>query len=159
VVSKSRLNAVRLGFCRPAVGFGIEIVMIEKAKDVATLRKLPGRMTLAVISPKKHSTKLSQEEEVGMNGGERGMTLEPGGDFGVLVGRVVVANDVKLEFGSYLFIDLAQGGQPLLMSMARGGMSKYLAGKVCSVVDPRICAAFSSTDLPMKPEIVGVRLF
>ena len=31
-----------------------------------TLRKLPGRMTLAVISLKKHSTRLSQEEEVKM---------------------------------------------------------------------------------------------
>ena len=33
---------------------------------------------------------------------ETGMTLEPGGDFGVLVGRVVVANDVKLKLGSDL---------------------------------------------------------
>ena len=59
-----------------------------------------------------------------------GMTLEPGGDFGVLVGRVVVANDVKLELGSDLLIDLTQEGQPLLMAMAWGGMSKHLAGKV-----------------------------
>src|SRR6476660_3995347 len=50
---------------------------------------------------------------------ETGMTLEPGGDFGVLVGRVVVADDVKLELGS-----------DLLMAMARGGVGKHLAGKV-----------------------------
>jgi hypothetical protein len=39
-----------------------------------------------------------------------GMTLEPGKDFGVLVGGIVVANDVKLELGSDLLIDLAQEG-------------------------------------------------
>ena len=50
-----------------------------------------------------------------------GMTLEPSADFGVLVGRVVVADDVKLEFGSDLLLDLAQEGQPLLMAMARSG--------------------------------------
>ena len=36
------------------------------ATKAPTLRKLPGRMTLAVISPKKRSTRLSQEEEEGM---------------------------------------------------------------------------------------------
>jgi len=61
---------------------------------------------------------------------ETGMTLEPGGDFGVLVGRVVVADDVKLELGSDLLIDLVQQGEPLLMAMARGGVGKHLAGKV-----------------------------
>ena len=44
--------------------------MIQKRKMSATkaptLRKLLGRMTLAVISPKKRCTRLSQEEEVGM---------------------------------------------------------------------------------------------
>ena len=58
------------------------------------------------------------------------MTLEPAGNLGVLVGRIVVANDVKLELGSDLLIDLAQEGQPLLMAMARSGVGKYLAGKV-----------------------------
>ena len=59
-----------VGVRGPAVGFGIAIVMIQKAEDIGTkaptLRKLPARMTLAVISPKKRSTRLSQEEEVGM---------------------------------------------------------------------------------------------
>ena len=58
------------GVCTPAVGFGIEIVMIQKAENVSdqgcNAAKLPGRMTLRVISPKKRSTRLSQEEEVGM---------------------------------------------------------------------------------------------
>ena len=61
---------------------------------------------------------------------ETGMTLKPGGDFGVLVGRIVIADDVKLELGSDLLIDLAQEGQPLLMAMAPGGVSKHPAGKV-----------------------------
>ncbi len=48
----------------------------------------------------------------------------------MLVGGIVVANDVKLELGSDLLIDLAQEGQPLLMAMARGGVGKHLAGKI-----------------------------
>ena len=53
-----------------------------------TLRKLPGRMTLAVISPK---SKTFHQIEPGGRGGDEmevktGMALEPGGDFGVLVG-------------------------------------------------------------------------
>ena len=36
------------------------------ATKAPTLRKLPKRITLAVISPKKRSTRLSQEEEVGV---------------------------------------------------------------------------------------------
>ena len=42
----------------------------------------------------------------------------------------MVADDVKLEFGSDLLVDFAPEGEPLLMAMARGGVSKYLAGKV-----------------------------
>ena len=58
------------------------------------------------------------------------MTLKPGGDFGVLVGRIVVANNVKLQLGGDFLVDLAQEGEPLLMAMARGGVGKHLAGKV-----------------------------
>src|SRR6476469_9722168 len=92
------------------------------ATRAPTLGKLPGRMTLAVISPKKPSTRLSQEEEVGMKMEVKtGMTLKPGGDFGVLGGRIVVANNVKLQLGGDFLVDLAQEGEPLLMAMARGG--------------------------------------
>ena len=59
-----------------------------------------------------------------------GIALKPGGDFGVLMSGIVVADDVKLEFGSDLLVDSEQEGEPLLMAMARGGVSKYLAGKV-----------------------------
>jgi hypothetical protein len=55
-----------------------------------------------------------------------GMTLKPSGNLGVLVGRVVVADDVKLELGSDLLVDLAQEGQPLLMAMARGEWANTL---------------------------------
>ena len=37
----------------------------------------------------------------------------------MLVGGIVVANDVKLQLGGDFLIDLAQEGQPLLMAMAR----------------------------------------
>jgi hypothetical protein len=100
------------------------------ATKAATLQKLPARMTLAVISPKKRSTRLSQEEEGNEVDVKTGVMFEPGFHLGVLVGGIVIANDVKLEFGSRLPIDLAQEGQPLLMTMARGGMSEYLAGQI-----------------------------
>ena len=49
-----------------------------------------------------------------------GMALKPSDDLGMFVSGVVVANDVKLELGGDLLIDLAQESQPLLMAMARG---------------------------------------
>ena len=36
-----------------------------------------------------------------------GMTLKPGGDFGVLGGRIVFANNVKLQLGGDFLVDLA----------------------------------------------------
>jgi hypothetical protein len=54
------------------------------------------------------------------------VTLKPGGHLGVLVGGIIVANDVKVELGSQLLIDLAREGQPLLMAMARGEWANTL---------------------------------
>src|SRR4029077_1169881 len=54
---------------------------------------------------------------------------EPSVNLGVFVGGIVVANDVQVELGSDLLLDLAQEGQPLLMAMARGGVGKHFAGK------------------------------
>ena len=59
-----------------------------------------------------------------------GMTLEEGDDLGMLVGGVVVADDVNIKLGGDLALDLAQEGQPLLMAMTRGGMSEDLARKI-----------------------------
>ena len=49
---------------------------------------------------------------------EAGMTLEPGDDLGMFVRGVVVADDVNIQLGGDLALDLAQEGQPLLMAMA-----------------------------------------
>ena len=98
------------------------------ATNAPTLRKLPERMTLRVISPKKRSTRLSGGWcQVQM---KAGMTLEPGDDLGMFVGGVVVADDVNIKLGGHLSVDLAQEGQPLLMAMTRGGMSEDLARKI-----------------------------
>jgi hypothetical protein len=59
-----------------------------------------------------------------------GMTLKPGDDLGMFVRRVVVADDVNIKLGANLALDLAQEGQPLLMAMTRGSMSKDLARKI-----------------------------
>jgi hypothetical protein len=59
-----------------------------------------------------------------------GMRRKPGGDFGVLVNRIVVANDVKLQLGGNFLVDLAQEGEPFLMARWRGRCGNHLAGKV-----------------------------
>ena len=61
---------------------------------------------------------------------EAGMTLEPGDDLGMFVSGVVVADDVNIQLGGDLALDLAQEGQPLLMAMTSGGMSKDLARQI-----------------------------
>ena len=59
-----------------------------------------------------------------------GMTFKPGDDLGMFMSGVVVADDVNIKVGGHLSVDLAQEGQPLLMAMARGGMSKDLAREI-----------------------------
>ena len=59
-----------------------------------------------------------------------GMTLKPGDDLGMFVSGVVIADDVNIKLGGDLAFDLAQEGQPLLMAMTRGGMSKDLAREI-----------------------------
>ncbi len=51
---------------------------------------------------------------------EAGMTLEPGDDLGMFASGVVVADDMNIEFGGDLALDLTQEGQPLLMAMTSG---------------------------------------
>ena len=101
------------------------------ATRAPTLRKLPGTDDLGCDFAKEA---FHQIEPGGRGGDEMevktGMALEPGGDFGVLVGRIVVANSVKLQLGGDFLVDLAQEGEPLLVAMARGGVGKHLAGKV-----------------------------
>ncbi len=55
-----------------------------------------------------------------------GMTLKPGDDLGMFMSGVVVADDVNLKLGRDLPVDLAQEGQPLLMAMTGGSMSKEI---------------------------------
>jgi len=101
------------------------------ATKAPTLRKLPERITLRVISPKKRSTQV----EPGRGGWRKvqmkaGMMLKPGDDLGMFVSGVVVADDVNIKLGGDLPVDLAQEGQPLLMAMTGGGMSKDLAREI-----------------------------
>ena len=103
--------------------------MIEEAEDVGDQGSDAVKASRADDFGGDFAKEAFHQIEPGGRGGNEmevktGMTLEPGADFGVLVGRVVVADDVKLELGSDLLIDLAQEGQPLPMTMARGGVSK-----------------------------------
>ena len=50
---------------------------------------------------------------------EAGVALEPSRNRGVLMGGVIVGDDVDVEIGRGLLIDGFEKGQPLLMAMAR----------------------------------------
>jgi hypothetical protein len=47
---------------------------------------------------------------------EAGVAVEPAGDRGMLMGGVIVGNDVDVEIGWGLVIDGFEEGQPLLMA-------------------------------------------
>src|SRR5271165_6507203 len=90
----------------------------------ATLWNTPRRMASSVIRLKKRSTRLIQEAEVGV---EAGVALEPGLDLGVLVGGVVVDDQVQIERFGRVAIDGAQEAQELPMTMPRHAFADDLA--------------------------------
>ena len=93
--------------------------MIEEAEDVGDQGSDAAKASRADDFGGDFAKEAFHQIEPGGRGGNEmdvktGMTLEPGGDFGVLVGRIVVANDVKLQLRGDLLIDLAQEAQPLM---------------------------------------------
>ena len=50
---------------------------------------------------------------------EAGMAVEPSTDRGMLMGGVIVGDDVDVEIGRGLLIDGFEKGEPLLVAMAR----------------------------------------
>src|SRR4029077_3735627 len=108
--------------------------MIEKAEDVGDQGSDAVKASRADDVGGDFAKEAFHQIEPGGRGGNEmevktGMTLKLGGDFGVLGGRIVVANNVKPQLGGDFLVDLAQEGEPLLMAMARGGVGKHLAGK------------------------------
>jgi hypothetical protein len=68
---------------------------------------------------------------------EAGVAVEPAGDRGMLMGGVIVGNDVDVEIGRGLVIDGFKEGQPLLMAMARRQAGDQLALEICLSRGPR----------------------
>ena len=56
-----------------------------------------------------------------------GVAIEPSRDRGVLMGGVIISDDVDVEIGRGLLIDGFEKGQPLLMAMARRQAGDQLA--------------------------------
>src|ERR1700756_4753286 len=56
-----------------------------------------------------------------------GVGIEPSGDRGMLMGGVIVGDDVDGEIARGLVIDGFEKGQPLLMAMTRGETGDQLA--------------------------------
>ncbi len=58
------------------------------------------------------------------------MTLEPGDHLGMFMRGVIVADEMNIQLGRDLALDLAQEGQPLLMAMTPGGMRQDLPREI-----------------------------
>ena len=88
-------------------------------------------MTLRVISPKKRSTRLSHEAEVGVKCKMKALLAgEPSLDSGMLVRGVIVADDMDLFIRSDGGIDFLQEGQPFAVTMPVGRMCQHFAAQV-----------------------------
>ena len=126
-------NAVWVG--RPAVGLRVEVMMIKEAENVCHQRSDAAKAARADDFAGNLAKEALDQVEPGRGGWgqvqmEAGMTLEPGDDLGMFVSGVVVADDMNIQLGGDLALDLAQEGQPLLMAMTSGGMSKDLAREI-----------------------------
>src|SRR5271165_5962379 len=90
--------------------------------------KLPARITSPVRSAKKRSTRLSQDEEVGVKCIlKRGCLASPRLHLRVLVGGVVVGDEMQVEAARRLPVDLLEEAQPFDVSVARLGARDQLA--------------------------------
>ena len=86
-----------------------------------TLLKTPRRMRLRVISAKKRSTRLSQDDEVGVKcRWKRGCCASHAFTVGMLVGGVVVDDQVQVEVGRRALVDDAEEPDELLVPVPLG---------------------------------------
>ena len=82
--------------------------------------KLPERITSAVKSAKKRSTRFIQDEDVGREVRlEARVAGEPGLDLRMLMSGIVVLDQMDVEFLGRFAVDLLQKSQPFDMSVAR----------------------------------------
>ena len=96
-----------------------------------TEAKLPARITSAVRSAKKRSTRLSQDDEVGVKCiVKRGCFSSQARTFGMLVGGVVVGDQMQIELARRLAIDLLEKAQPFDMGVVRLGPGDQFAGQL-----------------------------
>ena len=69
-----------------------------------------------------------------------GMPVQPSGDCGMLMGGVIVGDDVDVELGRGLLIDGFEEGQPLLMPVARRQTGDQLALEIIECGKQGQCA-------------------
>ena len=95
-----------------------------------TLAKMPRRRLLSVRSRNQRSTWLSQLDEVGVKcRWNRLWRASQLGDVGVLVGGVVVQDQMDLEGLGNLGVDGLEEGQELLVAVSRQALADDLAGE------------------------------
>jgi len=113
----------------PAIGRGLEVVMREVDVDGSDQLGDAGKAAFSddVISELAKEA-LHQVEPGRAGGGEvdvnAGMFCQPGADGGVLVGRVIIDDQVQGEFRRSLAMNLPEGNEPVGMRVARRGSAK-----------------------------------
>ena len=111
------------------------------ASSSCTLLNTPQRMRSSVIRPKKRSTWLIQEAEVGVKCiWNRLCRLSHAWTLGMLVGGVVVGDQVHVEVLRRLGIDAAQELEPFLVAMSLHALADHPAGGDIERGEQRGCA-------------------
>ena len=126
-------NTVRVS--RPTIRLGVKIMMIKEAENVCDQGAEAAEAARANHLGRNFPKEAFDQVEPGRGGWGKmqmkaPMTFKPGDDLGMFVSSVVGADDVNIKFSGDLSVDLAQEGQPLLMPMTRGGMSKDFAREI-----------------------------
>jgi hypothetical protein len=109
------------------------------ASSCVTLLNAPRRMRSAVIRPKKRSTWLSQDAEVGVKHLEPLVSREPGPDAGLLVCGVVVGDQVHIKVLWCRGLDASQEPEPFLMAMSLHTLADHSAGGDIECCEQRRC--------------------
>src|SRR5271157_3008135 len=89
-----------------------------------TLRKEPRRMARCVIKPNQRSTDSATTSRWGVVHVEARPLRKPSAHLGMLVGGVIVHDQVDIQFGGNTGLQAAQERQELLMTMAGLALGK-----------------------------------
>ena len=105
-------------------------VGLDGVDEVGTEWKIPRRIALSVSWAKKISTMFSHELEVGVKwNSNRGWPREPGLHLGVVVGGVVIEDEMNVEAFGDLTVDRLEKPEELDVAMTREALADHRPGE------------------------------